>query len=81
VQQKLVDILSEIKKAQLLALRLGRLKEAGKHHFTHVSLAKAQQRDDGAAGRAHHPRHAGRSGITDEYVCGRHMANLESVVT
>jgi glutaryl-CoA dehydrogenase len=81
VQQKLVEILSEITKAQLLALRLGRLKEAGKHHFTHVSLAKRNNVKMALDAARTVRDMLGASGITDEYVCGRHMANLESVIT
>ena len=81
VQAKLVDMLQEITKAQLLSLRLGRLKEAGKMRAQQVSLAK---RNNVAMARdiARDARDVlGASGITDEYQCGRHMLNLESVYT
>jgi len=81
VQAKLVDMLQEITKAQLLSLRLGRLKEAGKMRAQQVSLAK---RNNVAMARdiARDARDVlGASGITDEYQCGRHMCNLESVYT
>ena len=81
VQQSLVEMLADITKGQLLALRLGRLKEAGSERPEQVSLAK---RDNVAAAldiaRATRDILAA-SGITDEYQCGRHMANLESVKT
>ena len=81
VQQKLVTMVQEITKAQLLALRLGRLKEQGKSHFTQVSLAK-RNNVKMALDCARETRDIlGASGITDEYVSGRHMANLESVIT
>jgi glutaryl-CoA dehydrogenase len=81
VQQKLVDMVSEITKAQLLCLRLGRLKEAGKLTPGQVSLAK---RNNVAIARdiARDARDIlGANGVTDEYQCGRHMLNLESVYT
>jgi glutaryl-CoA dehydrogenase len=81
VQQKLVDMVQEITKAQLLAFRLGRLKEAGKLLPTQISLAK---RNNVAMARecARDARDIlGANGVTDEYQCGRHMLNLESVYT
>ena len=81
VQSKLADMLSAITKGQLLAYRLGRLKEEGKLRPQQVSLAK---RDNVAAALdiARTTRDIlAASGITDEYQCGRHMANLESVKT
>ena len=81
VQAKLADMLSEITKAQLLVHRLGRLKEEGKHRPQQVSLAK---RDNVAAALdiARTTRDIlAANGITDEYQCGRHMLNLESVYT
>jgi glutaryl-CoA dehydrogenase len=81
VQRKLVDMVSEITKAQLLCLRLGRLKEAGKLTSGQISLAK---RNNVAIARdiARDARDIlGANGVTDEYQCGRHMLNLESVYT
>ncbi len=81
VQQKLVTMVSEITKAQLLCLRLGRLKEAGTLRPQQVSLAKrnnvAWARDIARDARDI----LGANGVTDEYQCGRHMLNLESVYT
>ncbi len=80
-QTKLVDMLQEITKAQLLAYQLGRLKDAGKAHFTQVSLAKrnnvAMARDVARSAR----EILGANGITDDYPVMRHMANLETVYT
>jgi len=80
-QTKLVDMLQEITKAQLLALQLGRLKDAGKAHFTQVSLAKrnnvAMAREIARSAR----EILGANGITDDYPIMRHMANLETVYT
>ena len=81
VQDKLVWMVNEITKGQLLAWRLGRLKEAGKLHFSHVSLAKRNN----CAMALEVCRKArdvlGANGITDEYQTFRHMCNLESVKT
>jgi glutaryl-CoA dehydrogenase len=81
VQRKLVDMVSEITKAQLLCLQLGRLREAGKLTPGQISLAK---RNNVAIARevARDARDIlGANGVTDEYQCGRHMLNLESVYT
>ena len=71
MQAKLVDMVTEITKAQLLALRLGRLKEAGKLHHAQVSLAK-RNNVDVALEIARAARDIlGANGITDEYrPCG-----------
>jgi len=81
VQRKLVDMVSEITKAQLLCLRLGRLKEADKLTPGQISLAK---RNNVSVARdiARDARDIlGANGVTDDYQCGRHMLNLESVYT
>jgi glutaryl-CoA dehydrogenase len=81
VQLKLVDMLEEITKAQLLAWRLGRLKEAGKVRPQQVSLAK-RNNVKMALETARNARDLlGANGVTDEYQAGRHMCNLESVFT
>jgi glutaryl-CoA dehydrogenase len=81
VQRKLVDMVAEITKGQLLCLRLGRLKETNKLHPGQISLAKrnnvAMARDIARDARDI----LGANGVTDEYQCGRHMLNLESVYT
>jgi glutaryl-CoA dehydrogenase len=80
-QAKLVTMLTEITKAQLLVLRLGRLKEAGKSTAQQVSLAKRNNchwaLEIARIGRDM----LGANGITDEYQTMRHMCNLESVKT
>jgi glutaryl-CoA dehydrogenase len=81
VQQKLVHMLSEITKGQLLAWRLGRLKDAGTMRAEQVSLAK---RNNVAAALdiARLARDVlGANGIVDEYPVIRHMLNLETVNT
>ena len=81
VQLKLADMGRRITLAQLMALRLGRLKDAGKMHPTQVSLAKWNNVRM-ALDIARECRDIlGGSGITLEYVPIRHMLNLESVIT
>jgi glutaryl-CoA dehydrogenase len=81
VQQKLVTMLTEITKAQGLALQLGRLKDDGINDVHLVSLAKrnnvAMALDCARTARDI----LGAAGVTDEFSPGRHMANLESVIT
>ena len=81
VQQKLVIMLSEITKAQGLCLQLGRLKDDGINEVPMVSLAKrnnvAMALDCARTARDI----LGAAGITDEFCPGRHMVNLESVIT
>ncbi len=81
VQQKLVHMLTEITKGQLLAWRLGRLKDAGTMRPEQVSLAK--RNNVGAAlDIARLARDVlGANGIVDEYPVIRHMLNLETVNT
>lgn len=81
VQRKLVDMVSEITKAQLVCWRMGRLKEAGRLTAGQISLAK-RNNVDMARNIARDARDIlGANGVTDEYQCGRHMLNLESVYT
>lgn len=81
VQRKLVEMVSEITKAQLLCWRMGRLKEAGKLTPGQISLAKRNNVDT-ARNIARDARDIlGANGVTDDYQCGRHMLNLESVYT
>src|SRR5438552_16186302 len=81
VQSKLAWMATEITKAQGLALRLGRLKEAGEATPSQVSMAKMNNVKI-ALDCARLTRDIlGASGITDEYQCFRHMMNLESVFT
>jgi glutaryl-CoA dehydrogenase len=81
VQQKLVDMLEEITKAQLLAWRLGRLKEAGRARPQQVSLAKRNNVRMALEAARNARDLLGANGVTDEYQAGRHMCNLESVFT
>jgi glutaryl-CoA dehydrogenase len=80
-QEKLVHMVTEITKAQLLCLQLGRLKDQGKEKFTQVSLAKRNNVHE-ALGIARMAREIlGANGILNEYPVMRHAANLESVKT
>ena len=81
VQQKLVIMLTEITKAQGLCQQLGRLKDSGINEVPLVSMAKrnnvAMALDCARTARDI----LGAAGVTDEFSPGRHMANLESVIT
>ncbi|NNL65042.1 MAG: acyl-CoA dehydrogenase [Myxococcales bacterium] len=80
-QMKLVEMLTEITKGQLLALRIGRLKDAGKLEHAMVSLAK-RNNVDAALRIAREARDLlGANGIVDDYAAMRHMVNLETVRT
>jgi glutaryl-CoA dehydrogenase len=80
-QEKLVFMLTEITKGQLLALRLGRLKDEGKLDHTMVSMAK-RNNVDMALQIARLARDLlGANGIVDDYQSMRHMVNLETVRT
>ncbi len=81
VQQKLVWMLTEITKAQLLALQLGRLKDAGAARPQQVSMAKRNNVQI-ALDTARLARDIlGAAGIVDEHPVIRHMLNLETVNT
>jgi glutaryl-CoA dehydrogenase len=80
-QEKLVYILTEITKAQLLNLQLGRLKDQGKLKHTQVSLAKRNNCQIALDISRMSRQILGANGILDEYPVMRHAANLESVIT
>jgi len=80
-QEKLVEMLTEITKAQLLCLQLGRLKDAGKLRFQQVSLAKRNNVFHALEVARMARTILGANGILDEYPVMRHAANLESVLT
>ena len=81
VQQKLVWMLTEITKAQLLALQVGRMKDQGRARFQHISMLKKNN----VAMALECARLArdilGANGIVDDYPIMRHMMNLETVKT
>ena len=80
-QQRLAEMLSEIAKAQLLVLQLGRLKDQGKATPQRVSLAKRNNVDMACEVAREARRLLGANGILVEYTAMRHLANLESVYT
>ena len=81
VQRSLVEMLTELIKAQLLALEVGRLKDAGAADFAQVSMLK-RNNSQIALDVARQARDLlGANGIVDEYPIMRHMMNLETVNT
>lgn len=81
IQERLVDMATEMTKAQLLAYRLGRLKDAGTMNYAHVSMAKRNNvRKALEIARAARTI-LGAYGITSGHQAMRHAANLETVDT
>jgi glutaryl-CoA dehydrogenase len=80
-QLRLVDMLTEITKAQFMTLQLGRLKDAGTMSPEHVSLCKRNNVNIATDCAREARRLLGANGILVEYHSMRHMANLESVYT
>jgi glutaryl-CoA dehydrogenase len=80
-QAKLVDMLVELNKGALLALHLGRAKDAGRLHPSQVSLAKLNNVREALAIARQARTILGANGVTLEYPVIRHMNNLESVLT
>jgi glutaryl-CoA dehydrogenase len=80
-QRKLTWMATEITKSQLLNLQIGRLKDAGKATFAHISMAKMNgcrvARESARMAR----EMLGANGIADEYQTGRHFCNIEAVYT
>jgi glutaryl-CoA dehydrogenase len=81
IQEKLVFMVTEITKAQLLNLQLGRMKDHGTLKHTQVSLAKRNNCEKASEVAKISREILGANGILDEYPVMRHMANLESVRT
>jgi len=80
-QEKLVNMLTEITKGQLLALQLGRLKDQGKATATQISMAKLNNVREALQIAREARTILGASGISLEYPVMRHMNNLETVLT
>ena len=80
-QKKLADMATEISLAQLLCLQLGRLKDDGIADFVQVSLAKRNNVRKAMEIAREARTILGANGISGEYQCMRHAANLESVDT
>ena len=81
VQEKLVWMINEISKGQLLVLHVGRLKDKSKAAHYHISLAKRNNVGMALECARMARDILGANGIADEYPVFRHMANLESVKT
>jgi glutaryl-CoA dehydrogenase len=81
VQEKLVWMISEITKAQLLALQVGRLKDSGKAGHQHISMAKRNNVWMALECARMARDILGGNGIADDYPIMRHMMNLETVKT
>jgi glutaryl-CoA dehydrogenase len=80
-QEKLVFMLTEITKAQLLALRVAQLKDQGELHHSMVSMAKRNNVDIALSIARLARDLLGANGIVDDYQAMRHMVNLETVRT
>ena len=80
-QKKLAEMITEITKAQLLAWRLGTLKNEGKATSAQISMAKRNNVDMAIKIAREARQMLGGMGITGEYSIMRHMMNLESVIT
>jgi len=81
VQEKLVWMITEITKAQFLALQVGKLKDKGKAHPSHISMLKMNNVWMALETARKARSVLGANGIVDDYPIMRHMNNLESVIT
>ncbi len=81
VQDKLVFMITEISKAQLLAMHVGKLKDAGRLDPSHVSMLKMNNVWMAMETARKARDILGANGIVDDYCVMRHMNNLESVYT
>jgi glutaryl-CoA dehydrogenase len=81
VQEKLAWMISEITKAQLLILQVGRLKDSDRVQHQHISMAKRNNVWMALECARMARDILGANGVADEYPIFRHMANLESVKT
>ncbi|WP_299225520.1 acyl-CoA dehydrogenase family protein [uncultured Psychroserpens sp.] len=80
-QKKLAEMITEITKAQLLAFRLGQLKNENRATSAQISMAKRNNVDMAIKIAREARQMLGGMGITGEYSIMRHMMNLESVIT
>jgi glutaryl-CoA dehydrogenase len=81
VQEKLAWMITEITKAQLLAVQVGRLKDEGKAEPAHISMLKRNNASIALECARLSRDLLGANGITDEYPLMRHLCNLETVKT
>ncbi|KDN19789.1 acyl-CoA dehydrogenase family protein [Amycolatopsis rifamycinica] len=80
-QRKLAEIVVEVNRAGLVALQIGRLKDAGDLHHNHVSFGKMANVRSALSVAREARSMLGANGISLEYPVMRHMANLETVLT
>ena len=80
-QKKLAEMITEITKAQLMAWRLGTLRNEGKATSAQISMAKRNNVEMAIKIAREARQILGGMGITGEYSIMRHMMNLESVIT
>jgi glutaryl-CoA dehydrogenase len=80
-QKKLAEMITEITKAQLMAYRLGQLKNQGNANSSQISMAKRNNVDMALKVARESRQILGGMGITGDYSIMRHMMNLESVIT
>ena len=80
-QKKLAEMITEITKAQLMAYRLGQLKNEGKASSSQISMAKRNNVEMALKVARESRQILGGMGITGDYSIMRHMMNLESVIT
>ncbi len=80
-QKKLAEMVTEITKAQLLAFRLGQLKNEGRATTAQISMAKRNNVEMAIKIAREARQVLGGMGITGDYSIMRHMMNLESVIT
>lgn len=81
VQEKLAWMITEITKAQLLAIQVGRLKDQGKMEPAHISMLKKNNVAMALECARLSRDLLGANGIMDEYPIMRHLCNLETVKT
>jgi len=81
IQKRLAEMITEISKAQLMAHRLGQLKNEGKASPQQISMAKRNNVEMALNVTREARQILGGMGITTEYPIMRHMMNLESVIT
>ena len=81
IQAKFADMITEISKAQLLALHVGRMKDHGRADFAHISMLKRNNVETALEVARAARDILGANGVADEYPIFRHMCNLESVYT
>ena len=81
IQKKLAEFVTEITKAQLMAWRLGVLRNEGKATPAQISMAKRNNVNIALQIARESRQILGAMGITDDFPMMRHMMNLESVIT